>query len=82
MAKPEHVEIVEQGAEAKEGAVDWRRIRTRFDLARLFLGRYLRALPDGALSKGGHVIGILPRFMQELEWGHSELPELRVVIPR
>jgi uncharacterized protein (TIGR00730 family) len=37
------------------------------------------ALADGALSKGGHVIGILPRFMQELEWGHSELPELRVV---
>ena len=37
------------------------------------------ALADGALSKGGHVIGILPRFMQELEWGHSELPELRLV---
>ena len=37
------------------------------------------ALADGALSKGGHVVGILPRFMQELEWGHSELPELRVV---
>ena len=37
------------------------------------------ALADGALSRGGHVIGILPRFMQELEWGHTELPELRVV---
>lgn len=37
------------------------------------------ALADGALSKGGHVIGILPRFMQELEWGHAKLPELRVV---
>ncbi len=37
------------------------------------------ALADGALSKNGHVIGIIPRFMQELEWGHSELPELRVV---
>jgi hypothetical protein len=37
------------------------------------------ALADGALSEGGHVVGILPRFMQELEWGHSELPELRLV---
>ena len=37
------------------------------------------ALADGALSKGGHIIGVLPRFMQELEWGHTELTELRVV---
>ena len=37
------------------------------------------ALADGALSRGGHVIGIIPRFMRELEWGHTALPELRVV---
>ncbi|MBS0433040.1 MAG: LOG family protein [Proteobacteria bacterium] len=27
------------------------------------------AVADGALSKGGEVIGILPRFMADLEWG-------------
>src|ERR1700746_1153794 len=29
------------------------------------------ALADGALSRGGRVIGILPRFMADLEWGHK-----------
>ncbi len=37
------------------------------------------ALADGALSKGGRVIGILPRFMADLEWGHPGLSELRLV---
>jgi uncharacterized protein (TIGR00730 family) len=37
------------------------------------------ALADGALSKGGQVIGILPRFMADLEWGHSGLSELQLV---
>lgn len=37
------------------------------------------ALADGALSRGGHVIGILPHFMNELEWGHPRIPELRLV---
>ena len=37
------------------------------------------ALADGALDEGGHVIGVLPRFMKELEWGHSRLSELHVV---
>jgi uncharacterized protein (TIGR00730 family) len=37
------------------------------------------ALANGALSSGGQIVGILPRFMQELEWGHSALSELRVV---
>ena len=27
------------------------------------------ALADGALARGGEVIGILPRFMADLEWG-------------
>jgi uncharacterized protein (TIGR00730 family) len=36
------------------------------------------ALADGALAAGGRVIGVLPRFMQELEWGHSAIP-LQVV---
>ena len=34
---------------------------------------------DGALTSGGRVIGIMPRFMQELEWAHRQLTELKVV---
>jgi uncharacterized protein (TIGR00730 family) len=37
------------------------------------------ALADGALSKGGRVVGILPRFMADLEWGHKGLSELQIV---
>jgi len=37
------------------------------------------ALADGALSHGGRVIGILPRFMAELEWGHKGLSDLQLV---
>ncbi len=37
------------------------------------------ALADGALSAGGRVIGILPRFMADLEWGHRGLAELELV---
>jgi hypothetical protein len=37
------------------------------------------AVADGALSKGGQVIGILPRFMADLEWGHPGLTQLDLV---
>lgn len=37
------------------------------------------ALADGALARGGRVVGVLPRFMQELEWGHQGLSELLLV---
>jgi uncharacterized protein (TIGR00730 family) len=37
------------------------------------------ALANAALAQGGKVIGILPQFMHELEWGHTSLTELRVV---
>ncbi|MEM9532732.1 MAG: TIGR00730 family Rossman fold protein [Pseudomonadota bacterium] len=36
-------------------------------------------LADGALAAGGRVLGILPRFMHKLEWGHSGLTELELV---
>lgn len=36
------------------------------------------ALADGALAAGGRVVGVLPRFMEELEWGHAGV-ERRVV---
>jgi len=36
-------------------------------------------LADGALAEGGRVVGVLPRFMSELEWGHPRLTELRLV---
>jgi uncharacterized protein (TIGR00730 family) len=37
------------------------------------------AVADGALSRGGQVIGILPRFMADLEWGHPGLTKLDLV---
>ena len=37
------------------------------------------ALADGALARGGRVVGILPRFMADLEWGHRGLSELTLV---
>src|SRR5262245_64309659 len=37
------------------------------------------AVADGALAHGGKVRGILPRFMQDLEWGHPKLTELHIV---
>lgn len=36
-------------------------------------------LAGAALQAGGKVTGVMPRFMQELEWGHRGLTELRVV---
>jgi len=37
------------------------------------------ALADGALAEGGKVIGVIPGFMNELEWGHKGVSELRIV---
>lgn len=37
------------------------------------------SLADGALSGGGEVIGILPKFMADLEWGHPGLTHLDLV---
>jgi uncharacterized protein (TIGR00730 family) len=37
------------------------------------------AVADGALAEGGEVVGIIPRFMRELEWAHEGLAELTLV---
>ena len=37
------------------------------------------ALADGALAEGGNVVGIIPGFMNQLEWGHKGITELRIV---
>lgn len=37
------------------------------------------ALADGALSRGGSVVGIIPRFMTEVEWQHPGVANLEVV---
>jgi uncharacterized protein (TIGR00730 family) len=37
------------------------------------------ALADAALAARGRLIGILPRFMDDLEWGHKSLTEMRLV---
>lgn len=36
-------------------------------------------LADGALGRGGRVVGVLPAFMKELEWYHPGVSELRLV---
>ena len=37
------------------------------------------ALADGALSKGGAVVGVIPRFMADLEWQHPGIGDMQVV---
>jgi uncharacterized protein (TIGR00730 family) len=37
------------------------------------------ALAEGVLAAGGKIVGVMPEFMMELEWGHSRLTELRIV---
>ncbi|MFO7769132.1 MAG: TIGR00730 family Rossman fold protein [bacterium] len=37
------------------------------------------ALAEGALEADGKVLGVIPRFMMEVGWGHSGISELRVV---
>jgi uncharacterized protein (TIGR00730 family) len=37
------------------------------------------ALADGALARGGQVVGVMPRFLQALELAHGGLSELHVV---
>ena len=37
------------------------------------------ALADGALSRGGEVLGVLPKFMADREWGHPGLTRLELV---
>ena len=37
------------------------------------------ALADGALAQGGRVVGVLPRFLKDLEVSHEGITELHVV---
>ena len=37
------------------------------------------SLADGAISAGGEVVGIIPDFMQQLEWGHKGITKLHIV---
>jgi uncharacterized protein (TIGR00730 family) len=37
------------------------------------------SLANGALAAGGEVIGIIPRFMTEVEWQHPGLAQLDIV---
>lgn len=37
------------------------------------------ALAQGALAAGGRVVGVIPKFMVDLEWGNDDLSELHVV---
>jgi len=37
------------------------------------------ALAGGALAEGGEVVGIIPRFMRDLEWAHGGIARLELV---
>jgi uncharacterized protein (TIGR00730 family) len=37
------------------------------------------SLANGALARGGKVIGIIPRFMREVEWQHPGIEDLEIV---
>jgi uncharacterized protein (TIGR00730 family) len=37
------------------------------------------ALADAAIGAGGSVVGVLPRFMDAVEWGHDGVSEMRLV---
>ncbi|MEZ5461232.1 TIGR00730 family Rossman fold protein [Dokdonella sp.] len=37
------------------------------------------AVANGALAAGGEVIGIIPKFMADLEWGHPGVTRLELV---
>ena len=37
------------------------------------------ALAEGAISFGGKVVGIIPRFMVDLEWANSKISDLIIV---
>jgi uncharacterized protein (TIGR00730 family) len=37
------------------------------------------ALADGAINNGGNVIGIIPKFMLDLEWAHRGIKDLIIV---
>lgn len=37
------------------------------------------ALADEVMAHGGHVIGIMPHFMREVEWAHKKVPEFHFV---
>ncbi len=37
------------------------------------------SLANGALARGGQVIGVIPRFMTEVEWQHPGIANLEVV---
>ena len=37
------------------------------------------ALADGALARGGRVVGVMPQFLKDLELSHESLSELHIV---
>src|SRR5689334_12765465 len=42
-------------------------------------GGLMGAVSQGALDAGGEVVGVIPAFMVEREWGRHDLTELHVV---
>jgi hypothetical protein len=67
LQRPVRSRLPRRGAATRHAA---RRGRLHAGLRRRLVMGSMGAVADGALSAGGEVIGILPRFMADLEWGH------------
>lgn len=63
-------------AERLGAALAERQIALVYGGARIGL---MGAVADGALRAGGHVVGVLPRFLQQKEIAHEGLSELHLV---
>lgn len=66
----------------REAAAELGRVFARNQIAIVYGGGavgLMGAMADAALAEGGRVIGIIPEFMNDLEWGHRSITELRVV---
>ena len=65
-----------------EAAYDLGELLARNDIEIVYGGGAagpMGSLAEGALASGGDVIGVIPKFMLDLEWGHTGLTELIVV---
>jgi uncharacterized protein (TIGR00730 family) len=65
-----------------EGAYDLGELLARNDIEIVYGGGAagpMGSLAEGALAQGGSIIGVIPKFMMDLEWGHTGLTELMIV---
>ena len=68
--------------EFEESAFEMGRIIAKNGMSLVFGGGHvglMGATANGALSEGGKVIGVIPKFLEDRELGHTEITELITV---